>query len=340
MLPFEWISYYGMPVSPSTHHFLIAGGAGFVGSHLCDALIQKGHQVTCVDSCITGSKKNITHLLASDRFCFLEKDVAEVFEVKGTIDFILNLASPASPVDYQKYPLETLRAGAFGTWNLLELARSKKAQFLLASTSEVYGDPKVHPQNEEYWGHVNPIGPRSCYDEAKRYAESLTMFYHQKFRVPTRIARIFNTYGPRMRIWDGRALPTFITQALQGKDLTVFGDGSQTRSFCYVEDMVSGLERLLFSNEIYPVNLGNPEEISLFDFAKLVIKIVNSTSSISFLPLPQDDPKVRRPDIAKARRVLEWEPKIDLEAGIKRTIPYFSEVLKIFDQGQVAPVGS
>ena len=249
--------------------------------------------------------------------------------MKDAIHFVIHLASPASPRDYQQYPLETLKVGSLGTLNLLELAKSKKATFLLASTSEVYGDPKVHPQTEDYWGNVNPIGPRSCYDESKRFSESLTMAYHRLYGLETRIARIFNTYGPRMRLNDGRALPQFLTQALQGQDLTVFGDGSQTRSFCYVSDMVEGLAKLLFSKEIYPVNLGNPHEISLLDFAKEVIRLTKSRSQIVYRELPEDDPKKRRPDITKARRLLGWEPKVDLEEGLKKTIPYFLEKLKM-----------
>lgn len=309
-------------------HLLLAGGAGFVGSHLCEHFLQEGYRVTCVDNLITGTEMNIQHLANNSHFEFLKQDVTQSLQIKGEIQYVLNLASPASPFDYQKYPIETLRVGAQGSWNLLELAREKKAVFLLASTSEVYGDPQVHPQREEYWGSVNPIGPRSCYDEAKRYAESLTIFYHQRYGLPVRIARIFNTYGSRMRLNDGRAFPNFLTQALQGKPITVYGDGSQTRSFCYVQDMVEGLTKLLFSKETTPVNLGNPNEISLLDFAKLVIQVTKSQSKIAFQPLPQDDPKVRCPEIAKAKKILNWEPKVALEDGFRMTLPYFQEGLK------------
>ncbi|MDP2599333.1 MAG: SDR family oxidoreductase [Deltaproteobacteria bacterium] len=308
---------------------LIAGGAGFIGSHFCDHFLQKGDcRVLCADNLITGQEKNIAHLYSNPDFCFLKQDVIESFDVPGEIDFVLNLASPASPVDYQRYPIETLKAGSFGTWNLLELSARKKAVFLLASTSEIYGDPQVHPQKEDYWGNVNSVGPRSCYDEAKRYAESLTLFYHQQYGVPVRIARIFNTYGPRMRLNDGRALPNFMTQALQNEDLTVFGKGLQTRSFCYVEDMVLGLERLLFSGETMPVNLGNPEEIPIIDFAQTVIRLTGSKSAITYRPLPKDDPMLRRPDISMAKELLGWVPKIGLEEGLKKTIPYFAENAK------------
>lgn len=316
-------SYYREAMSSTNPHVTIAGGAGFIGSHLCDHFIQKGFRVTCIDNLITGSEENIRHLYSDNRFSFLKQDVTVPFDVSDSFGFVLNLASPASPIDYQKYPIETLRVGAWGTWNLLELARKKKAKFLLASTSEVYGDPKIHPQREDYWGNVNPVGPRSCYDEAKRYAESLTIFYHQKFGLPISIARIFNTYGPRMGLNDGRALPTFLRQALQGEPLTVFGDGSQTRSFCYVEDMVNGLEKLLFSNEPGPINLGNPEEMTLLEFAKQILKWTKSESKITFSLLPQDDPKTRKPDISKARQLLRWEPVVDLETGLKKTIKEF-----------------
>lgn len=309
----------------SSPHLLLAGGAGFIGSHLCDHFIQKGYKVTCVDNLITGPEENIRHLYSSRQFAFLNQDITVPFEVEGPVDFILNLASPASPVNYQKFPIETLRVGAWGTWNLLELAKKKKAKFLLTSSSEVYGDPQIRPQREDYWGHVNPVGPRSCYDEAKRYAESLTMFYRQKYGVDVCIARIFNTYGPRMGLTDGRALPTFLRQALQGEPLTVFGDGSQTRSFCYIDDMVTGLEKLLFAQERGPVNLGNPEEISLLTFAQWILKLTQSPSKITFLPLPQDDPKVRRPDITKARERLDWSPTVDLATGLKKTISYYKE---------------
>lgn len=313
----------------SKQHLLLAGGAGFIGSHLCEHFLRQGYRVTCIDNLITGAEMNIQHLANDSNFEFLKHDVTQPIKITREINFVLNLASPASPLDYQKFPIETLKVGAQGSWNLLELAREKKALFLLASTSEVYGDPQVHPQGEEYWGSVNPIGPRSCYDEAKRYAESLTTFYHQRYGVPVRIARIFNTYGSRMRLNDGRALPNFLTQALQDKPITVYGDGSQTRSFCYVDDMVEGLAKLLFSNETTPVNLGNPNEISLLNFAKLVIKATKSQSEMTFQLLPQDDPKIRCPDIRKAKKVFNWEPKVKLEEGLTKTIPYFQEALKV-----------
>lgn len=309
----------------SSQHIVIAGGAGFIGSHLCDRFVQQGFRVTCVDNLLTGSEENIRHLSGNALFSFIKQDVTVPFEITGAVHHILNLASPASPADYQKYPIETLRTGAWGTWNLLEMAETKKARFLLASTSEVYGDPKIHPQREDYWGNVNPVGPRSCYDEAKRYAESLTTFHHQEYGVDIRIARIFNTYGPRMRLNDGRALPTFLGQALQAKPLTIFGDGSQTRSFCYVEDMVTGMEKLLFSSERGPINLGNPEEITLLEFAKQILKLTESSSGIVFSPLPEDDPKTRKPDISKARAILDWNPVVDLEIGLKRTLSFYKE---------------
>lgn len=307
---------------------LIAGGAGFIGSHLCPYFLDQGFRVVCVDNLLTGEKQNIEPLLARPGFSFIQKDVTEPLDVPGDLDYVMHLASPASPVDYQKFPLETLQAGSRGTWNLLELAKKKGAVFLLASTSEVYGDPQVHPQTEGYWGNVNPVGPRSCYDEAKRYAESLAVSWRRKNGTPVRIARIFNTYGPRMRLNDGRALPNFVTQALRGKEVTVYGDGSQTRSFCFVEDMVKGLAALLFSREEGPVNLGNPAEISLLDFAGEVLRQTRSKSRIVFKPLPKDDPKVRKPDITKAKSALRWEPRVTLEEGLTKTIPYFAEVLK------------
>lgn len=316
-------------MTPVKQHILVAGGAGFIGSHLCEYLLQIGHKVTCVDNLITGSEANLESLLKTKDFSFYKHDVTKSLDIPGEIHAVLHLASPASPVDYQQYPIETLKAGSFGTWHLLELAKNKKSKFLLASTSEVYGDPKIHPQTEDYFGNVNPVGPRSCYDEAKRYAESLTVFYGQKFGVRVSIARIFNTYGPKMRLNDGRALPNFLSQALMQKEITVYGDGSQTRSFCYVEDMVAGLEKLLFSNETGPINLGNPQEISLLDFAKTVLEMTKSKSKISFHALPQDDPKIRRPDITKAATLLGWEPKVDLQTGLKKTIPYFARELKI-----------
>lgn len=326
MLPMGNYFAYTM-TKKSEKTVLVAGGAGFIGSHLCEKFIEDGFRVICVDNLITGQENNIRHLYNHSKFLFSQNDVTLPFDFKENIDFVLHLASPASPKDYQQYPIETLRAGSFGTWNLLELAKRKEAIFLLASTSEVYGDPLVHPQKEDYWGNVNPNGPRSCYDEAKRYAESLTLFYHQVYGVETRIVRIFNTYGPRMRLNDGRALPAFVTQSLRGENVTIFGNGSQTRSFCYVDDMVEGLKKLLFSNEILPVNLGNPNEISLMDFAKLVIQLTHSKSIITFHPLPEDDPKLRRPDILKAKKVLGWTPKVSLVEGLKKTISYFAEAI-------------
>lgn len=310
-------------------HILIAGGAGFVGSHLCARFLKEGHKVLCVDNLITGSEANIAPFIKNSSFTFLKADICEPFEISGEIHFVLNMASPASPIDYQNYPLETLNVGSTGTRRLLELAKAKNAVFLMASTSEVYGDPLVHPQKEDYWGNVNPIGIRSCYDEAKRFSESLTMAYHRKFGLKTRILRIFNTYGPNMRLNDGRALPAFLSQALTDKEVTVFGDGSQTRSFCYVSDMVEGISKLLFSNETAPVNIGNPVETTLLDFAKLVIELAGSKSKIVFKELPEDDPKQRCPDISKAMRVLSFEPQVSLEEGLKKTIPYFFEQLKL-----------
>ncbi len=305
---------------------LVAGGAGFLGSHTCERLLAEGHTVLCVDNLLTGSKGNIAHLLSQSRFSFVKHDVTRPLEVDIPLDYVLHLASPASPKDYLRYPIETMQAGAWGTFNLLELARREKAVFLLASTSEVYGDPAVHPQPEDYWGHVNPIGVRSVYDEAKRYAEALTAAYRRKYALETRIARIFNTYGPRMQPEDGRALPNFMMQALRGAPLTVYGDGSQTRSFCYVSDMVDGLFKLLCSNENDPTNLGNPEEVTLLRLAREVIDLTRSSSQLVFQPLPQDDPRTRRPDIAKARRILAWEPRVSRAEGLRLTLPYFQSV--------------
>lgn len=299
---------------------LITGGAGFIGSHLCDYLLKKGHQVICMDSLITGSTDNIAHLLGQEDFSFVKHDVTNYIYIEGRLDYILHFASPASPIDYMTLPIQTLKVGSIGTHKALGLAKNKGATFLLASTSEVYGDPLLHPQMEEYWGNVNPVGPRGVYDEAKRFAEALTMAYHRYHGVDTRIARIFNTYGPRMRLDDGRALPTFICQALQDKDVTVFGDGNQTRSFCYIDDQVEGLCRLLFSDEHEPINIGNPDEITVTELAERIIAQIGSKSRIIKKPLPVDDPKVRQPDITKAMNKLSWSPKIDLDAGLKRTI--------------------
>jgi len=306
---------------------LITGAAGFIGSHLCDRFIQEGYEVIGMDNLLTGSLSNIEHLFPLQEFSFYHHDVSKFIHVPGPLDYILHFASPASPIDYLKMPIQTLKVGSLGTHNCLGLAKAKKARILVASTSEVYGDPLVHPQPEEYWGNVNPVGPRGVYDEAKRFQEAITMAYHNFHGLETRIVRIFNTYGPRMRVDDGRALPTFFSQALQGKGLTVFGDGSQTRSFCYVSDLIEGIYRLLLSNEWRPVNIGNPHEISLLDFAKEIIALSGTTTKISFKPLPQDDPKQRQPDISRANEVLGWEPKITREQGLALTYEYFKKQL-------------
>jgi dTDP-glucose 4,6-dehydratase len=298
---------------------LVTGGAGFLGSHLCDYLLTEGHRVVCVDNLDTGSLQNIEHI-RSDRFEFLNQDLTEPFFLAEPVDLVFHLASPASPIDYQRLPLHTLKVGSYGTYHMLGLAKVKRARFLLASTSEVYGDPQVHPQPETYWGHVNPIGPRGVYDEAKRYAEALTMAYHRQQGVDTCIARIFNTYGPRMRPHDGRAIPTFLRQALENKPLTVFGDGSQTRSFCFVDDLIRGLYMLATSEEHLPVNIGNPAEMSLLELAETVVRVTGSESEIVFEALPVDDPHVRQPDITRASQVLGWTPQVELEEGLRRTI--------------------
>ena len=302
---------------------LIAGAAGFLGSHLCDRFLAEGYEVIGMDNLLTGNIKNIEHLFPVREFQFYHHDVTKFVHVPGDIDYILHFASPASPIDYLKMPIQTLKVGALGTHNLLGLAKSKGARILVASTSEVYGDPLVHPQTEEYWGNVNPVGPRGVYDEAKRFMESITRAYFTFHQVETRIIRIFNTYGPRMRLDDGRALPTFMSQALRGEDVTVYGDGSQTRSFCYVDDLVEGIYRLLLSDYTMPVNIGNPSEITLLDFAEEVLKLTGSKSKIVFEPLPQDDPKQRQPNITKAKELLGWEPKVDRHEGLKRTLEYF-----------------
>src|SRR5215212_2034790 len=307
---------------------LITGAAGFLGSHLCDRFIREGYHVIAMDNLITGSMKNISHLFPLEHFEFYHYDVTKFIHIPGKLDQILHFASPASPIDYLKIPIQTLKVGAMGTHNCLGLAKSKNARILVASTSEVYGDPLVHPQTEEYWGNVNPVGPRGVYDEAKRYMESITMAYHTFHNVDTRIIRIFNTYGPRMRLNDGRALPAFIGQALRGENLTVFGDGSQTRSFCYVDDLVEGIYRLLFSDYAGPVNIGNPDEISLKEFAEEVLKLTNSNVKIIYQPLPIDDPKQRRPDITKAKALLDWEPKVSRSEGLKITYDYFKSLSK------------
>ena len=302
---------------------MITGGAGFIGSHLSERFLADGHEVLCVDNFVTGNPDNIAHLLPEKRFSFIHQDVTQYIYVKGPLDAILHFASPASPVDYLELPIQTLKVGSLGTHKALGLAKEKGARFLLASTSEVYGDPLVHPQNEEYWGNVNPIGPRGVYDEAKRFAEALTMAYHRTHKIPTRIVRIFNTFGPRMRTKDGRVVPNFITQALRGEDLTVYGDGKQTRSFCYVTDLVEGIVRLLNSDYDGPVNLGNPREMTVLDFAKTIVRLTASRSRIVHRPLPVDDPKVRQPDIRLARELLRWEPTVDVEDGLCTTIDYF-----------------
>lgn len=306
---------------------LITGAAGFLGSHLCDRFIKEGYKVVGMDNLITGSMKNLEHLMPLENFEFYHHDVSKYVHVAGEIDYILHFASPASPIDYLKIPIQTLKVGSLGTHNLLGLAKAKNARMLIASTSEVYGDPLVHPQTEEYWGNVNPIGPRGVYDEAKRFQEAITMAYHTYHQLETRIIRIFNTYGPRMRLDDGRALPAFMSQALNGEDITVFGDGSQTRSFCYVDDLVEGIYRLLLSDYAFPVNVGNPEEITLLQFAEEIIKLTNTKSKIVFNPLPKDDPKQRKPDISKAKEILNWEPKVNREEGLKITLEYFKKEL-------------
>lgn len=302
---------------------VITGGAGFVGSHLCERMLNEGHEVICVDNLITGSLSNLEHLRGNDHFTYIRHDISHHLEIDGAVDNVLHFASPASPVDYLRHPIPTLKVGSLGTHNMLGLAKLKKSSYLLASTSEVYGDPEVHPQREDYWGHVNPIGVRGVYDEAKRFAEAMTMAYHRYHGVNTHIIRIFNTYGSRMRLDDGRVLPNFIGQALRGEPLTVYGDGSQTRSFCYVDDLVEGIVRLLSTDFHEPVNLGNPNEVSILDFAKEILTLSSSKSPIIYKPLPQDDPKVRRPDIGRARQLLGWEPKVDRHEGLRRTMEYF-----------------
>lgn len=302
---------------------LITGAAGFLGSHLCDRFIKEGFHVIGMDNMITGDLKNIEHLFKLENFEFYNHDVSKFVHVPGELHYILHFASPASPIDYLKIPIQTLKVGSLGTHNLLGLARVKKARILVASTSEVYGDPTVHPQNEDYWGNVNPIGPRGVYDEAKRFQEAITMAYHTYHGLETRIVRIFNTYGPRMRLNDGRVLPAFIGQALRGEDLTIFGDGSQTRSFCYVDDLIEGIYRLLFSDYVQPMNIGNPGEITIKQFAEEIIKLTGTTQKVIYKPLPQDDPKQRQPDITRAKRILGWEPKVSRAEGLKITYDYF-----------------
>ena len=306
---------------------LITGGAGFLGSHLCEYFLNKGHEVICMDNLITGSIDNISHI-KSEKFQFVKHNVSEFIKLEGELDYIMHFASPASPIDYLELPIQTLKVGALGTHNALGLAKAKKATFLLASTSEVYGDPLIHPQPEEYWGNVNPIGPRGVYDEAKRFAEAITMAYHRTHDINTKIVRIFNTYGPRMRVNDGRAIPNFLKQALTGKDLTVYGEGSQTRSFCFVSDLVEGLYRLLMSEQNYPVNIGNPNEMTVKEMADKILQATNSKSKIIHVPLPEDDPKIRQPDITRAKKYLNWEPVVSLDEGLQSTLEYFKEQLK------------
>ena len=308
---------------------VVTGGAGFLGSHLCDLLIENGWDVLALDNLLTGNEENIAHLAGNPRFEFIRHDVTQAIAVEGPVDAVLHLASPASPVDYHQLPIETLNVGSLGTRNMLELAQEKKARFLMASTSECYGDPEVSPQPETYWGHVNPVGPRSVYDEAKRFSEALTMAYHRTRGVDTRIVRIFNTYGPRMRLNDGRVLPNFVYQALTGQPLTVYGDGRQTRSFCYVSDLIDGIYRLLESDHHEPVNVGNPREMTILEFAEQVLRYTGSKSGIRFEPLPVDDPKRRCPDITKAKRLLGWEPRVTLEEGLPRTIEFFRRVVQV-----------
>lgn len=305
---------------------IVTGGAGFLGSHLCDALLADGWSVVAVDNLLTGRRSNFSHLANEPRFEFVEKDICQPFDI-GKVDYVFHFASPASPVDYNTYGVETLKVGSLGTFHALDVARKYGAKYFISSTSECYGDPLEHPQKETYWGNVNPIGPRSVYDEAKRFSESVTMAYRRYYKVDTRIVRIFNTYGPRMQLNDGRVVPNFMKQAIRGEDLTVYGDGSQTRSFCYVSDEVDGFMRLARSDEPWPVNIGNPDEFTILECAKIILKVVGSKSQIRYEPLPQDDPKQRRPDITKARQLLGWEPKIDLETGLRRSLDYFRKAV-------------
>ncbi|MEW5797660.1 MAG: UDP-glucuronic acid decarboxylase family protein [Bacteroidota bacterium] len=302
---------------------VVTGGAGFLGSHLCERLLNEGHTVVCLDNLITGSIENIEHLFSNKNFSFVQYDVTNFIHVPGNVHYIWHFASPASPIDYLKFPIQTLKVGSLGTHKALGFAKAKNARFFLASTSECYGDPEIHPQVEEYWGNVNPVGPRGVYDEAKRFAEAMTMAYHRYHGVQTRIVRIFNTYGERMRIEDGRAIPAFVSQALRGEDVTVFGDGTQTRSVCYVSDLIDGIYKLMMSDYVMPMNIGNPEELSMLQLAKEIIDLTKSKSNIIFKDLPADDPKVRQPDITKARTILQWEPTVNRKEGLKRTIEYF-----------------
>jgi dTDP-glucose 4,6-dehydratase len=316
---------------------VITGGAGFIGSHLCERFLAEGHEVVCVDNLITGNPVNIEHLNGRDRFTYLRHNISHPLPIEDPVDNVLHFASPASPVDYLRHPIQTLKVGSLGTHNTLGMAKLKGASFLLASTSEVYGDPDQHPQREEYWGNVNPIGVRGVYDEAKRFAEAMTMAYHRYHGVNTHIVRIFNTYGPRMRLDDGRVVPNFMGQALRGEPVTIYGDGTQTRSFCYVDDLVEGIVRLLRADFHEPVNLGNPNELSILDFAKEILELSGSTSPLVFKPLPQDDPRVRRPDITRARTLLGWEPKVERRDGLRRTLEYFRDKVKPGSPAPVAP---
>jgi dTDP-glucose 4,6-dehydratase len=305
---------------------IVSGAAGFIGSHFCDDLLARGHSVVGLDNFLTGSRENLEHLAKEPRFRMVEQDITKSFSVEGEVDCVVNMASPASPKDYLDHPIETLEVGSIGTQRMLELAREKGARFLLTSTSECYGDPLEHPQVESYWGNVNPVGPRSCYDESKRFAEAITMAYHRQYGLRSNIVRIFNTYGPRMKLDDGRVVPAFLDQALRSEPITVFGDGSQTRSFCYVSDLVEGIYRLMLSDEPYPVNIGNPNEMTILEFARHIQQLTGSRSGIMFQPLPQDDPRQRRPDISKARELLGWEPVVSLDEGLKETIAYFQNL--------------
>ncbi|MCS6976477.1 MAG: SDR family oxidoreductase [Gemmatales bacterium] len=306
---------------------VITGGAGFIGSHLCERYLDEGHEVVCVDNLITGRRANIEAFAGNPRFRFVQHDVSHPLHIEGPVDMVLHFASPASPVDYLRYPIQTLKVGSLGTHNTLGLAKAKNASYLLASTSEVYGDPEEHPQRETYWGHVNPIGLRGVYDEAKRFAEAMTMAYHRTHGINTHIARIFNTYGPRMRLDDGRALPNFMGQALRHEPLTIYGDGSQTRSFCYIDDLIEGLVRLAATDFHEPVNLGNPDEVTIREFAEEILRLSGSSSGIVFKPLPEDDPRIRRPDIRRAQQLLGWSPKIDRTEGLRRTLEYFRQLV-------------
>jgi dTDP-glucose 4,6-dehydratase len=314
-----------MPSTSQSPVSVVTGGAGFLGSHLCDRLLAEGHRVIAIDNLLTGNPDNIAHLAGNQKFTFIHHNVTEFIYHAGPVDYVFHFASPASPIDYLELPIQTLKVGSLGTHNALGLAKAKGAKFLLASTSECYGDPLQHPQTEDYWGNVNPIGPRGVYDEAKRFAEAMTMAYHRYHKIDTKIVRIFNTYGPRMRLRDGRVVPAFVSQALRGEPLTIFGDGRQTRSFCYCSDLIDGIYRLSQSDYHEPVNIGNPTEFTILDFAKLIIKLTGSKSTLVNKPLPVDDPKQRRPDITRAKKLLGWEPKVDLETGLRQTIDFFRD---------------